>query len=137
MISVESLIFLELGNFKTEFPFSKKATGQWAEDLRKDACLYCGQEGGTVDHIVPFSLWGLTNEANCVGACERCNKHKANKQVWTWFEELREANDPRAAQVEIVIDRVRRNYLKMTRPVKTLRKGFNQRHIPVLVWPGI
>ena len=48
-------------------------------DLRK--CRYCGKSlsGETVfiDHVIPYSLGGLTEENNLVCACFKCNSKKA------------------------------------------------------------
>lgn len=45
-------------------------------------CQYCGirptREDLTIDHIMPRSRGGKTNWENCVVACRRCNKMKAN-----------------------------------------------------------
>ena len=45
-------------------------------------CQYCGEKLNwssiTVDHVQPKSFGGKTSWANCVAACSRCNKKKAN-----------------------------------------------------------
>jgi HNH endonuclease len=41
-------------------------------------CVYCGERGNTVDHIIPKSKGGGTTLNNCVCACEKCNLEKAN-----------------------------------------------------------
>jgi 5-methylcytosine-specific restriction endonuclease McrA len=46
------------------------------------ACQYCGVQPGseelTIDHVVPRSQGGVSSWENCVLACLRCNKRKAN-----------------------------------------------------------
>lgn len=46
-------------------------------------CQYCGCKPGTeslsIDHVLPRSRGGLTTWENCVLACTRCNKRKADK----------------------------------------------------------
>lgn len=46
--------------------------------LRRDGytCQICGQEGNTVDHIVPLSKGGTDNLDNLQCACKRCNYSK-------------------------------------------------------------
>lgn len=39
-------------------------------------CFYCGNYGNTVDHIVPKSKGGKSNEENCVCCCADCNHLK-------------------------------------------------------------
>lgn len=52
---------------------------------RRDAnmCQYCGCKPGTpelsIDHILPRSRGGTTTWENCVLACTRCNKKKADR----------------------------------------------------------
>lgn len=49
----------------------------YARALRRDPCAYCGEEGGTLDHIVPRSGGGARWDwENWTGACERCNRRK-------------------------------------------------------------
>ncbi|WEG18687.1 HNH endonuclease [Alkalihalophilus pseudofirmus] len=48
--------------------------------LSKDdyTCHYCGNEGDTVDHIVPYSSGGETKEDNLVCSCFDCNILKSD-----------------------------------------------------------
>ena len=47
-------------------------------------CLYCGKEGGTLDHVIPLVRGGLHGIGNLVSACERCNKSKSDKFITEW-----------------------------------------------------
>lgn len=61
--------------------------------LRRDGytCAYCGEEGNTVDHILPESRGGENTWGNLVCACRDCNGKKDNmtpeeagmKLLWT------------------------------------------------------
>lgn len=46
-------------------------------------CQYCREglywDTATIDHVVPRSHGGPTSWLNCVAACRRCNRHKANR----------------------------------------------------------
>ena len=47
-------------------------------------CVYCGNNDLaqlTIDHRVPLSRGGLTNQDNLVTACRSCNQRKGND---TW-----------------------------------------------------
>lgn len=50
-------------------------------------CVYCGNHGDTIDHVVPRKDGGLSTYENCVAACIPCNRkkgHKSLKQMnWT------------------------------------------------------
>jgi len=56
-----------------------------ANIYRRDryTCQYCGSQPGseelTIDHVKPKSKGGVTSWTNCVLACVRCNRRKANK----------------------------------------------------------
>lgn len=41
-------------------------------------CGYCGQEGTTIDHILPVSRGGLSTWENTIAACFPCNNAKDN-----------------------------------------------------------
>ena len=46
-------------------------------------CVYCGQRGkGEIEHIMPWSLGGLTSYWNCTILCARCNRIKSNYWVF-------------------------------------------------------
>jgi 5-methylcytosine-specific restriction endonuclease McrA len=46
-------------------------------------CQYCGLQPGseelTIDHVVPRAQGGVSSWTNCVLACVRCNKRKADR----------------------------------------------------------
>jgi 5-methylcytosine-specific restriction endonuclease McrA len=39
-------------------------------------CVYCGNYGTTIDHVIPQSKGGPTSYENCVAACSKCNSEK-------------------------------------------------------------
>ena len=49
----------------------------------RETCQYCGAKPGTkeltIDHVQPRSIGGRTEWTNCVLACARCNRRKANR----------------------------------------------------------
>jgi hypothetical protein len=56
-------------------PWSRSGT------LNRDqhTCAYCGEQGFTIDHILPVSRGGQSTWENTVTACRRCNHRKANR----------------------------------------------------------
>lgn len=48
----------------------------WLEVLYVDPCSYCGNAGGTLDHIDPVSAGGTNEVDNLAGACLTCNTRK-------------------------------------------------------------
>lgn len=59
--------------------------------LRRDsyACIYCGREGKTIDHIVPRSRGGESSWLNLAACCHRCNNKKGNRLIHELGWELR------------------------------------------------
>lgn len=51
----------------------------WIAIIVNDPCCYCGEPGGTIDHIVPRSLGGTHEWSNLTAACFSCN---ARKRIW-------------------------------------------------------
>jgi transposase-like protein len=49
---------------------------EWAKVLAADPCAYCGDGGGTVDHIVASARDGDDTTENLTGACLACNSGK-------------------------------------------------------------
>ena len=49
----------------------------------KNTCQYCGAQPGmselSIDHVLPRSRGGRSTWRNCVLACMRCNRRKANR----------------------------------------------------------
>jgi hypothetical protein len=57
-------------------------------------CYYCSKQIGdkeliTVDHLTPYSRGGLTNPANLVIACEKCNKEKSDMTKTEYIDYLK------------------------------------------------
>lgn len=48
-------------------------------------CFYCGNEGGSVDHLTPRSRGGEDRLYNLVPCCISCNSSKGNKTPEEWF----------------------------------------------------
>ena len=48
--------------------------------LHKD-CVYCGQKGEQIDHVIPLSRGGSHSIGNLVSSCAKCNLTKNNKRV--------------------------------------------------------
>jgi 5-methylcytosine-specific restriction endonuclease McrA len=48
------------------------------EILRADPCVYCGNAGGTIEHIIPVIAGGSGEWENLAGACRSCNSGKGD-----------------------------------------------------------
>lgn len=73
----------------------------WARIVRSDPCGFCGDDGGTVDHVVPRNplvavplggKWSWLNYSSC---CPACNERKGSLSL-LWFLWVRAASRPRA-----------------------------------------
>lgn len=51
---------------------------KWIGEMRLLPCHYCGEPGGTIDHIVPRSKGGTNQKENCVPACKACNEFRGD-----------------------------------------------------------
>lgn len=65
----------------------------WMRRMRKERCHYCGEPGGTVDHVVPLSEGGENNQDNAVPACAPCNNFRQSQPYGRfkkvgWLERL-------------------------------------------------
>ena len=58
---------------------------RWAREMRLEACHYCGEPGGTIDHIIPRSQGGRLVKSNCVPACAPCNNWLKDMD-YEWFK---------------------------------------------------
>lgn len=52
--------------------------------LQKDVCSYCGNSGGTIDHIVAITEGGTNDWDNLTAACLSCNSSKKTESL-VWF----------------------------------------------------
>ncbi|WP_372338747.1 HNH endonuclease [Mangrovibrevibacter kandeliae] len=48
-------------------------------------CAYCDKPAKTWDHVIAVRHGGLTEPANIVPACLRCNSSKRDRDVWEWL----------------------------------------------------
>lgn len=68
-------------------------------------CAYCGRSQSrsvklTKDHVIPVSKGGLTNRANIIPACTRCNSSKANHDLDEWYVKQEFYNDGRKERID-------------------------------------
>ncbi len=56
--------------------------------MKKDPCAYCGDKGGSIDHIIP-KIKGGTALDNLTGSCQNCNSRKSAKDLLTYMLEIR------------------------------------------------
>lgn len=62
---------------------------KWMRDIRAGMfpCHYCGESGArTIDHKIPRSKGGLTNQENCVPACLPCNNWRGSRYTYEEFK---------------------------------------------------
>jgi len=58
--------------------YSKQSFRKKILERDNHTCVYCGQHGNTIDHVVPLSKGGRSTFKNCVCACMKCNLGKGN-----------------------------------------------------------
>lgn len=66
-------------------------------------CEYCGNEGTTVDHIIPTSKGGLDIPENTVCSCLSCNMKKSNRDLVAFLNEML------LTSVDFELDRIESN----------------------------
>lgn len=67
---------------------------EWAAILRADPCSYCGNPGGTIDHIRPLAGYGGGHWTNLAGACQRCNGEKSDLSLLLYLAGARRESVP-------------------------------------------
>lgn len=65
----------------------------FAEVLRRDPCSYCGEAGGTIDHIDAVVNGGTNSWANLTSACLSCNSRKQDRSLLMFITEERKFHD--------------------------------------------
>jgi 5-methylcytosine-specific restriction endonuclease McrA len=65
--------------------------GWWRSELLENSlCAYCDNKAETVDHVIPISRGGRTEEGNLVPSCKSCNSKKKNSDPNLWIGKMRE-----------------------------------------------
>lgn len=49
--------------------------------ISRDPCVYCGNPGQSVDHVVPVAFGGTSEWHNLAPACRKCNSTKGSKSL--------------------------------------------------------
>ena len=76
-------------------------------------CVWCGAEPWrrdlTLEHVLPRSRGGRTEDENLVVACRRCNRARRSRPVVAYLRELIQAPDrePRCATLRTALQRLR------------------------------
>lgn len=52
---------------------------RYVHDRDDYICVYCGGPAVEVDHVIPHSRGGLTDESNLVACCRQCNAIAKNQ----------------------------------------------------------
>lgn len=60
----------------------------------KSICVWCGKEGNTVDHVIPYSEGGPFHPTNLVCACQTCNQSRKNYDALHYLELIAGDNRP-------------------------------------------
>lgn len=79
---------------KKRKPKRKVYQNPWCIEMRQLLCHYCGEAGGTIDHILPKAKGGKTAPDNCVPACRPCNGFRGDRpyeefKAFGWKERRR------------------------------------------------
>lgn len=61
----------------------------WRHNMRREPCTYCGNAGGTIDHIHPRVQGGINGWENETACCTRCNSLKDRKPALFFFLQRR------------------------------------------------
>ncbi len=62
-----------------------KQLDKYIWDRDTPSCVYCGEPGQEVDHVIPISKGGLTVKGNLVLACRICNQRKRATITVEWL----------------------------------------------------
>ena len=68
-------------------------------------CAYCGCTPRvlTLDHIVARSQGGLDVQWNLVAVCQRCNRSKGSRPLWTWWQASASWSEERARRLAATV----------------------------------
>lgn len=59
-----------------------------ATNGQSDVCAYCGMNADGVDHVIPKCKGGTDDNFNLVRSCNRCNQHKASRDVLEFLNDF-------------------------------------------------
>ncbi|MGO4347799.1 HNH endonuclease [Paenibacillus sp. MCAF9] len=65
--------------------FSNKEFRRYILERDHHICYFCGEQGDTIDHMLPRAKGGHTTPDNCVCACNACNQSKADQDLQTFM----------------------------------------------------
>lgn len=70
---------------KRAWEFTDECTYEMIVELRAQDCFYCGNEGGSVDHLVPKCKGGEDRLDNLVPCCITCNSSKGTSDLEDFY----------------------------------------------------
>jgi len=69
-------------------------TAKYAALIAHDPCAYCGEPGGTIDHIEPLVNGGANHWSNLTGACFSCNARKQRRPLLAALLDIQTERQP-------------------------------------------
>ena len=71
---------------RSRWVFTEHFTYAMLLELRSQDCFYCGNEGGSVDHLVPRCKGGPDQLDNLVPCCRGCNARKGISDLTDFYK---------------------------------------------------
>ena len=97
-----------------------------------DTLLIGGEQPIHIDHIIPVTMGGPTDDWNCIPVCENCNKSKGNRHLLDWWQDNRTAEEE--YKLVKIFEHITSKLLDNSNKVRYVETKDNTKHLDVITF---
>ena len=100
--------------------------------LYSDTLLIGGEQSIHIDHIIPVTMGGPTDDWNCIPVCGSCNESKSNRHLLDWWQDNRTLEEE--YKLVRIFEYMTSKLLDNTNQIRYIEREDNKKHLDVITF---
>ena len=97
-----------------------------------DTVLIGGEQPIHIDHIIPVTMGGPTDDWNCIPVCENCNESKSNRHLLDWWQDNRLVEEE--YKLVKIFEHITSKLLDNSNQIRYVETKDNTKHLDVITF---
>ncbi len=97
-----------------------------------DTLLIGGEQSIHIDHIIPVTMGGPTDDWNCIPVCGTCNISKKDRHLLDWWQDNRTAKEE--YKLVRIFEHITRKLLDNSNQIRYVETEDNTKHLDVITF---